>query len=207
MPYWFIVTWKPKPRVSHPNLPSRVKSHMKRKNVKLGFLTFPIMADLLSLTKQIPTRLLSCKCFRPRLARTWPTTAQTLSRITMIGDNITENPSLCSLGMIWKYVTEANSDTMSSRMIARCLNFFSRFFSGFLQFFLFSMNDLNGVPRYSVSKIPSLKGYPSWTLPCETLATPGKNSKLNWDPFVSTEQNVPNFNVNFTANCEIITTA
>ena len=54
------------------------------------------------------------------------------------------------------------------------------------------MNDLNGVPRYSVSKIPSLKGYPSWTLPCETLATPGKNSKLNWDPFVSTEQNVPN---------------
>lgn len=91
----------------------------------------------------------------------------------MIGDNITENPSLCSLGMIWKYVTEANSDTMSSRMIA-------------------SMNDLNGVPRYSVSKIPSLKGYPSLTLPCETLATPGKNSKLNWDPFVSTKQNVPN---------------
>ena len=122
MPYWFIVTWKPKPRVSHPNLPSRVKSHMKRKNVKLGFLTFPIMADLLSLTKQIPTRLLSCKCFRPRLARTWPTTAQTLSRITIIGDNITENPSLCSLGMIWKYVTEANSDTMSSRMIARYLS-------------------------------------------------------------------------------------
>lgn len=66
--------------------------------------------------------------------------------------------------MIWKYVTEANSDTMSSRMIV-------------------SMNDLNGVPRYSVSKIPSLKGYQSWTLPCETLATTGKNSKLNWDPF------------------------
>ena len=58
------------------------------------------------------------------------------------------------------------------------------FFRDFYNFFfLFSMNDLNGVPRYSVSKIPSLKGYQSWTLPCETLATPGKNSRLNWDPF------------------------
>ena len=207
MPYWFIVTWKPWPRVSHPNLPSRVKSHTKRKNVKLGFLTFPIMADLLLLTKQILTRLLSCKCFRPRLARTWPTTAQTLSRITIIGDNITENPSLCNLGMIWKYVTEANSDTMSSRMIARYFNVFSRFFRDFYNFF-FSVwttwMEYLGIQcqRYQASKVTN-RGR------CRARRWQRQEKIQNWigTRLLLLSKNVPNLMSIFTANWEIITTA
>ena len=88
MRYWFIAIWKTWPRVSRLNLPSQAKSPIRPKNVKLGFQTFPAMADLPSRTKPILTKLLSYKCFQPKQVRMSRIIVQILWLTITIAGNI-----------------------------------------------------------------------------------------------------------------------